>query len=481
MSGTNTSTVAPLTMTAAGPQVTPPATLNQQLIAQAQAIVPGLTADLPGSLIDDIAGTDTGALIVIDQARVDYINSLSPLSANPYLLNQLGQIYGVSLGQGSNTSVTLVFSGPPGYVIPKGFIVSDGTYQYVTQTGGVIATNGQTMPLLGVATQTGNWTIAAGSVTQLVTEIPAGITPAVTVINPFPGTPQAAAQTEEQYRANVLQAGLCTAQGVPTFCKTLLNQINGVAANLVSIRQQVNGGWEVIVGGTGDPYLIGYAIFQAFGDIAVLSGSQMLVTGITNANPGVVTTNLNHGFQSAQTIYINGATGITGINGVALVISVINPTSFSVNLNTTALGTYTGNGVVTPNFRNVSTNIYDYPDTYTIPYVVPPSQTVSMAITWNTSAPNFTGAASVALAAQAAIVTYVNTLPSGQPMNLFELQTTFQVATASLVPTALLTRMVFAVSINGVGVSPTSGTGIIAGDPESYFLTTASSIVINQG
>jgi hypothetical protein len=41
--------------------------------------------------------------------------------------------------------------------------------------------------------------------------------------------------------------------------------------------------------------------------------------------------------------------------------------------------------------------------------------------------------------------------------------------------------MVFSVSVNGVGVTPQVGTGIIAGDPESYFTTTAPSIVINQG
>jgi len=45
----------------------------------------------------------------------------------------------------------------------------------------------------------------------------------------------------------------------------------------------------------------------------------------------------------------------------------------------------------------------------------------------------------------------------------------------------LLTRMVFAVSINGVGVAPSTGTGIIAGDPESYFLATSASVQITRG
>jgi hypothetical protein len=41
--------------------------------------------------------------------------------------------------------------------------------------------------------------------------------------------------------------------------------------------------------------------------------------------------------------------------------------------------------------------------------------------------------------------------------------------------------MVFAVTIGGVGVSPESGTGIIAGDTQSYFITTASAITVTQG
>ena len=79
------------------------------------------------------------------------------------------------------------------------------------------------------------------------------------------------------------------------------------------------------------------------------------------------------------------------------------------------------------------------------------------------------------------LVNYVNSIATGQPMNLFELQNAFQLATASVLPTTLLTRMVFAVTIDGVSVSPAAGTGVIAGDPQSYFLTNATLITITQG
>ena len=119
-------------MSATGAVPTAPLELRNQLIELAIAANPGLTTNLPGTLIEDIASTDVGALTLIDQARVEAINSVSPLGANLFMLNQLGQIYGVQQSQTENVSVNIVFAGTPGYVIDAGIIVSDGTYQYVT-------------------------------------------------------------------------------------------------------------------------------------------------------------------------------------------------------------------------------------------------------------------------------------------------------------------------------------------------------------
>jgi len=473
--------------TSSGLQPQTPASLNAQVIANATALAPGLTV-LPGGLIEDLSSTATGAVVVIDQARVDLVASLTPYSANPYLLNQLGQVYGVQQGVGSNTGVYVVFSGTGiiGYVVRAGFTVSDGTYQYTVQDAGIIGASGSTQPLSALATQSGSWAVPANTVTQLATSVPATIlSPAsgtgLTVTNPLAGSPGAAAQTETDYRTQVLAAGLAASTGMFTLLKTALGNIQGVAYNLISVRQQTSGGWEIIVGGTGDPYQIGLAISQSMQDISTLTGSVLVVSGITNANPGVVTTSLNHGYTTGQTVTITGALGISGINGVNLTATVLSPTTFSIGINTTTSGTYTGGGVATPNFRNVAVNIYDYPDTYTNDFVIPPSQTVSMVITWNTSSTGFISATSVASAVQPAIAQYVNTLPVGQPMNLFELQATFQAAVTGIIPLALLTRMVFAVSINGLGVAPETGTGIIAGDIESFFTTTTAAIVVNQG
>jgi len=472
-------TDVPIVMTKAGRTVTTPATLRAELIAAVAADVPGYTANLPGSLIEDVSSTEVAGLSVADSFVSELINSLTPYGANAFLNNQLGQVYGVPKGVGSNGSVYVTFyDGTPGYQISQGFTVSDGTYQYVLREGGTVKSDGTTSPLYAVASLSGTWAIPENTVTTIVTSLPAGI--ALFVTNPQDGTPASSDQTEGEYRAQVLEAGLAAATGFTKLLKTALKKITGVQSRLVSVRQ-ATGGWEVLVGG-GDPYEVGGAIFDALFWLPGLVGSTMMISGITKANPGVVTTELNHGLATGQSnVYISDALGMTGANGGPYTVTVLSPTTFSFGVDTTGFGTYTGSGVVTPNARNIVVSINDYPDVYTIPFVNPPLQTVTMAVTWNTTSTNSVSDTSVAQAAAPAIADYVNAIAAGVSMNLFELQSTFQTAVESLIATSLLTRLVFAVSIDGIGVSPEAGTGIIAGDSESYFSTASSNILIVRG
>jgi hypothetical protein len=431
-------------------------------------------------LIEDISSTDVAAISLIDQARVDAINSLTPYGANNFLLNQLGAIYGVQPGAQTNTSVYVVFtntSGAAGFVIAQGFTVSDGTYQYTVQDGGIIATGGVSAPLYCLAILQGSWDVEPNTVTTIITSLPAGVS--ITCTNPTAGVEGAAAQTAESYRADVIQAGLAAATGMTALLKTALRNVSGVQSRLVSVQSQ-SPGWLIIVGG-GDPYQVAYAIWSSLFDVSTIVPSSLMVESVTVANPGVVATNLTHGFATGQVINIAGALGMTEINNTPLTVTVLSENTFSIGVNTSSYPAYTGGGVVTPNLRNISASVYDAPDTYLIPIVNPLQQMVTMTITWNTTSNNYVSDTAMAQAAQPAIAAYVNSIAAGQAMNLFELQATFQAATALILPTVLLTRMVFAVTIGGVGVSPESGTGIIAGDTQSYFITTASAITVTQG
>lgn len=458
-----------------GLQPTSPTTLQSELIALVSSTNPGYTANLPGSLIEDISSTDVGALALIDSARVDLYNSITPYTANSYLLNQLGQIYGVQQGVGSNTSVYVTFLGSPGFLIPKGFVVSDGSHQYTVQDGGIIASTGQSAELYCLAVNQGSWAVPVGTVTSIVTSIPSGVT--LSCINQVAGLPGAAAQSLEDYQAQVIQAGLAVASGMPTFLKTQLQKVSGVQARLIAVRQSGTN-WEVIVGG-GDPYEVANAIFTGLFDISNLVGSTLTATNITNATNGVVTTNLNHGFSTGQVIAITGAT--PSAFNTTYTITVLTQTTFQLNVNTSSFGSYTGGGIISPNLRNIIVSINDYPDSYNIEFVNPPQQAVGVAITWNTTSTNYVSPTAVAALGQPAIANYINSIYVGQPINVFELQNVFQQAISPIIPAPLLSRMIFTVTINGYVVAPTSGTGLINGDPESYFETNNASIVITQG
>jgi len=471
MSGTIPIVLGPAGMIAASPAV-----VQQELLANVAATNPGYTANLPGTLIEDISSTDVAAILLCNSALVELVNSVTPYGANQFLLNQLGQIYGVQQGQNTNTSVYVVFSGPAGFVIPIGFTVSDGTYNYTVQTGGIIATGGDSVPLYCLATQAGSWAVPANTVTSITTSVPSPIV--ITCSNPQPGTPSSGAQSVESYRSQVLQAGLAASQGMPRYLKTLLSNIPGVQPRLISIVQGV-GGWKIIVGG-GDPYEVAYAIYSALFDVTNLVGSVISITAITQAAAAQVTTDLNHGLTTGDTTTISGVTGMTGANGT-WTVTVLSEKTFTIPYNSTAAPAYISGGELSPNSRNQTVTVNDYPDVYNITFVVPPVQSVGVSLTWNTISTNAVSASSMASVGAAAIVEYINSISVGQPINIFELQNAFQIATASILPTYLLTRMVFAVTINGILTSPNAGTGIIEGDPESYFLTDITQISINQG
>ena len=267
----------PLLFSSGGPAATPPATLQQALLALVASQVPDYTANLPGSLIEDISSTDVGALVAIDQMRVDAVNNVSPYSANPYLLAQLGLQFGLPQGKPANGSVFVVFAGSAGYVIPPGFMVSDGTYQYVIQDGGTVAGSGFSAALYAVSTNSSTFAIPANSVNVVITSVPSPYT--LTVTNPLAGVPALASETTESYRSRMLLAQQVSISGAQTYLKTLLLAVPGVSPRLVSVRI-VGRDWEVICGG-GDPYEVAGAIYRGVSTVALLTGSSTVIRNIT--------------------------------------------------------------------------------------------------------------------------------------------------------------------------------------------------------
>ncbi|WP_253594382.1 baseplate J/gp47 family protein [Burkholderia multivorans] len=467
----------PLVMTAAGPVATDPTTLRQNLIDGVAAEVPDYTANLPGSLIEDVASTDVGALTTIDQARVEAVNSVTPYGANAFVLAQLGAQFGVPQGTSANGSVYVVFTGPAGYVLPPGFVIGDGSNQYTLQDGGVIQSIGQSAQLYAVATNSGTFAIPANTVNQIITSLPSEYAGLITVTNPQAGVSASSAESPQVYRGRVLQAGQVASVGTPAFLKTLLGKITGVQQRLVSINQ-VTGGWQIVCGG-GDAYAVAAAILQGAGDIALLKGSQLGITGMTAANPVVVQTNLASGYTAGQTFTVAGATP-SAFNRTYTVASV-SGNSITTTTNGTGFGPYTGGATFSPNPRDVNVSLFQNPNTYNIPFVNPPQQVVTLAVTWNTTLPNFTAGSSVNQLAAPALQSYLNSIYAGQPINLNEMTATFLDAVSSVIDGPNVTTLSFAVTINGVTATPAAGTDIIASDPESYFFCSATGVTVSQG
>lgn len=466
-----------------GPIAATPEELRNALVALAVAENPGLTTNLPGTLIEDIVSTDVAALALAEQAKVETIASVSPYAANLYILNMLGQIYGVQQGVGFNTSVYVVFSGTPGLTIPFGTLVSDGTYTYTTQSASIIPSDGTSDQVYCIALQSGSWPVPANSVTTVTTSVPAGYT--LTVNNPLPGIPATIEQSPENYRAQVLTAGLSDSDGMLSMVKTVVKRVPGVVENLVSIRQSdyyAPPRWEVIVGG-GDTISVADAIWKCIGDPGVLCGAVMQITNVTGHQ---IFTNLSTiGFSVGDTIYAQDVVGLTGINNTPLTITTIYPYSFVVSQ--TFTGSYVSGGYISTSStaielpRNVLVTVYDPPDSYDIPYVIPVQQETQVEVTWNTSSSTVIDNAAVASLATPDIQTYINNLGPGQPINFYEMQYLFQEAVVSLIPTPLITHIEFAITVNGQILTPAVNTGIVVGDPDGYYYATVADITFVRG
>lgn len=471
-----------LAVTSAGAVPTPLVTIWANYIQLVAEVNPGYTV-LPAGLIEDLASTGVYGIALMDAAAIETINSVTPFGANAYLLVELGNIYGVPQNVPTNTSVYVVFySNTPGLQIPIGYLVSDGVYQYQVQNGGVIQTSGNSGPLFCVATQSGSFAVPANTVNQVVSSVPNSPTVTLTCNNPNTGTPSVAGQTEAEYASAVLQAGLVSGQGNASMCKTLLANVPGVQPRLISIRQGSVAGWEVVCGG-GDPYAVANAIYNSGMDISTLVGSTISVTGITNANPGVVTTDLNHGLVTGQTdVHIAGVTGMTGVNGGPYTVTVLTENTFSFGVDTTGSGAYASGGTITPNSRNISVSLNDYPDVYKVPFTNPPQQSVNLQLGWNTTSDNFVSNTAVEQLALTPLVNYINSIPTGAAINLIALNSVFVNAVLPLFNNnaELISTLNWTVTIDGVEVAPTSGTSLVKGDPSSYFYTTSAAIAIAQ-
>ena len=105
----------------------------------------------------------------------------------------------------------------------------------------------------------------------------------------------------------------------------------------------------------GDTYILefGDQVMRVIrNDEQVLDATDKTITGVTQANPGVITS-ASHGFSNGDEIYIDAIAGMTELNGRNYLVANVTTNTFTVqdlfgnNIDTTAFTAYTSGGTAT--------------------------------------------------------------------------------------------------------------------------------------
>ena len=87
----------------------------------------------------------------------------------------------------------------------------------------------------------------------------------------------------------------------------------------------------------------GTTVDTTTGVVTFIPDSVRPITNISNANPGVVSST-SHGLSTGQEIYITDVVGMTEVNNTVYTVTVISPSSYSIDVDTTTYGTYSSGG-----------------------------------------------------------------------------------------------------------------------------------------
>lgn len=459
-----------------GPVALTASELREKIVTYAKSASPGFTDDLPGSLIEDIVSTTVGALLTCDAARVDVLNSIGPRTGNEFVLNDLAAQYGVPPIQDEGlTTVNIEFSGPAGFNIPRGFIISDGTHQYSIRKDVIIPASKKTSLITAYGTVSGVWDIPANTVTNIVTSVPKGIS--LTVNNPSSGIPGSDKETVFDFRSRVWDAGMATVFALPKTIRTELSKVENVNPRLVSVVQADNG--FIIMCGGGDVYEMAGAIFNSSGDFTKLKGVDLTIESFTTGKTTTIKTVYTHGYSTGQRVQISGVKSIPGLAGKTYVATVLSPWEFTIPYNSSS-DTWDETGVVLPNFRNQLVAVNDWPDEYEIPFVIPLEQVVEIEYQWRTDGNNYLNSETIISLVSEPTIAYINDLYAGNPININSLKNTFLSAIEDTINRDKFTYLRAVVIVNGVITDPDPSTDIISGDKYSYWFAKSDSVSVKE-
>jgi hypothetical protein len=110
----------------------------------------------------------------------------------------------------------------------------------------------------------------------------------------------------------------------------------------------------------------GHNYIRFINDGAQIVGTAKNITGITNADPAVVTS-VAHGYSDNDDVFIESVGGMTELNGRTFRVDVLTTDTFSLldldgtNIDSTGYGTYTSGGTAKKIYEISNTVIADLP------------------------------------------------------------------------------------------------------------------------
>lgn len=223
-------------------------------------------SQLPSSIQMNLIDESVVMINEIQDMIVNTMNSISPVYANDYIINQLGEAYGLKRKEESKATVTLTFTGKAGVIIPEGSqaTTEDGSMLFSTTAQAVIKANGEA-EVSAEGMENYKDDIEVDTVNVLVSNIlnVDGVT------NKNSGSSSSNAETNKEYRERVQNSMLSNRVGTIAYMLNQICGIEGVTQRFTSIRivdgykgeYKINN-IEAVVGG-GDDYEIAEAIFNS--------------------------------------------------------------------------------------------------------------------------------------------------------------------------------------------------------------------------
>lgn len=141
-------------------------------------------------------------------------------------------------------------------------------------------------------------------------------------------------------------------------------------SRIAALREAAGDLIDIVVKNEQEPYysklaLVPYAVAVNVGDYADdvrgeirpgvnitaaswQAGAQRSITGITRANPAVVTSS-GHNFSNGDRVWISGVSGMTAVNNQIFTVTSSSANTFSLSgVNSSGFATYTGGGIIRP-------------------------------------------------------------------------------------------------------------------------------------